>query len=321
MANPIKYNTGSETQALNSGNWWIGTGDVGKGPTSTTGYYNGISPPSGGYTIYMNKATGGPVIYQCQDDSELIDITNKISGNSYSTANECLSYFSGQLDKVCFNRDYEGIVTDGLAIILDAGFTPSYPKNGTTWYDLSGNGNDGTLTNGPTFDTGDGGSIEFDGTNDEVTYPSTNSADHSVEVWFNANDLIGTQALIGEGAYYRLYLVGSTSLYWWNRAGTGGSITSISYSSTFSTAQWYHAVGVTESGSERKLFLNGIEVASESTAINFGTGSTNGSIANGFPNASLFFHGKIAGAKKYNRALSASEVLQNFNAQKGRFGL
>ena len=60
MPNSIKYSTSAQTLALKKGNYWIGTGDVGKGPTSTTDYYNGISP-SGGYTIYLNKASGGPL--------------------------------------------------------------------------------------------------------------------------------------------------------------------------------------------------------------------------------------------------------------------
>ena len=72
MSNTIKYSTGSESLALKKGNWWIGTGDVPKGPTNTTGYYNGITPPAGGYTIYLNKASQGPSIYTCANDTELI---------------------------------------------------------------------------------------------------------------------------------------------------------------------------------------------------------------------------------------------------------
>ena len=58
MPNAIKYNVSAETLALKKGNFYIGTGDVSKGPTSSTGFYNGINPPSGGYTIYLNKASG-----------------------------------------------------------------------------------------------------------------------------------------------------------------------------------------------------------------------------------------------------------------------
>ena len=62
MPNSIKYNTSAETLALKKGDFYIGTGDVSKGPTSTTGYYDGITPPAGGYTIYLNKAGNGPSI-------------------------------------------------------------------------------------------------------------------------------------------------------------------------------------------------------------------------------------------------------------------
>jgi hypothetical protein len=107
MPNAIKYNVSAETLALKKGNFWIGTGDVGKGPTSSTGYYNGITPPSGGYTIYLNKASGGPSIYTVTNDAQLISLTNTIAGASYTTVNECLVYFAGQTDKMCVNRDYE----------------------------------------------------------------------------------------------------------------------------------------------------------------------------------------------------------------------
>jgi hypothetical protein len=139
MPNAIKYNVSAETLALKKGNFWIGTGDVGKGPTSSTGYYNGITPPSGGYTIYLNKASGGPSIYTVTSDAQLISLTNSIAGQSYTTVNECLVYFAGQTDRICVNRDYESIVTDGLVLNLDAGFTPSYPKVNNYLGDLSGN--------------------------------------------------------------------------------------------------------------------------------------------------------------------------------------
>ena len=54
MPNPIKYSVSSQPNALKKGNFYLGTGDVGKGPTSGTDYYNGIAPPNGGYTIYQN---------------------------------------------------------------------------------------------------------------------------------------------------------------------------------------------------------------------------------------------------------------------------
>jgi len=166
MPNPIKYSTGSETLALKKGNFYIGTGDVGKGPTETTGYYNGVDVPSGGYTIYLNKTSGGPSIYTASNDAGLISLTNQIAGTSYTSATQCLTYFASQTDKVVLNRNYESIITNGLTLNIDAGFTPSYPTSGTTWYDLTSGVNNGTLTNGPTFSSTNGGSIVFDGIDD-----------------------------------------------------------------------------------------------------------------------------------------------------------
>lgn len=137
MPNGIKYSTDTQSLALKKGNFYIATGDVGKGPTSTTGYYNGITPPAGGYTIYLNKASGGPSIYVASNDSELISITNKIAGESYSTAAQCLSYFAGQTDKVVLSFDIGNIVTDGISLCLLPQNSICYPKGGGSWYDIA----------------------------------------------------------------------------------------------------------------------------------------------------------------------------------------
>jgi hypothetical protein len=170
MPNPIKYNVSAETLSLKKGNFWIGTGDVGKGPTNTTGYYNGITPPVGGYTIYLNKATGGPSIYVAANDSELISLTNIIASTSYTTVGQCFTYYSVQSDKMVLNRDYEPIVTNGLILNLDAGFISSYPTVGTDWYDISGNNNHCTLYNGATYNNG---TITLDGVNDYIKTNNT----------------------------------------------------------------------------------------------------------------------------------------------------
>jgi len=223
MANAIKYTTGSETLALKKGNFYIGTGDVGKGPTSTTGYYNGITPPSGGYTVYLNKATGGPSIYTCANDAQLISVTNSIAGTSYTTANECFTYFVGQTDKMVLNRDYEGIVTDGLVLNVDAGFTPSYPKNGTTWYDVGG-GYNGTLTNGPTFSTDGEGSIVFDGIDDEVTIPINsvfNTSSVTFEVWANLQTINDRHILYVNWAGNSLEVYSGRNVIMYNYSSSG----------------------------------------------------------------------------------------------------
>jgi hypothetical protein len=325
MSNPIKYSTGSESLALKKGNFYIGTGDVGKGPTSTTGYYNGITPPSGGYTIYLNKATGGPSIYTCANDAELVNLTNSIAGTSYTTANECFVYFAGQTDKMVLNRDYEGIVTDGLVLNLDAGFTPSYPKNGTTWYDLSGNGNNVTLTNGPSFSSNNGGVLVFDGIDDYADIPfdsSLNNSNTTLSVWVKSTFVVGPSGrhYILDGVSHRtMIFVDEPNEINFVIVTSSGVKYAIYDNAITSQGTWLNIVG-TYDGSFLKLYVNGDLKTTESHSGNINNADSTGRImdyrANGYE-----VQGQAGTFMIYNRGLSTTEVLQNYNAQKGRFGL
>jgi len=137
MPNSIKYNTSAESLALKKGDFWIGTGDVSKGPTSSTGFFNGITPPAGGYTVYLNKGGNGPAIYVASNDSQLITYTNKIAGTNYTTATECLTYYNTQSDKVVLNFDIGNIVTDQISLCLLPQNSICYPKGGGSWYDIA----------------------------------------------------------------------------------------------------------------------------------------------------------------------------------------
>jgi len=345
MSNPIKYSTGSESLALKKGNFYIGTGDVDKGPTETTGYYNGITPPEGGYTIYLNKETGGPSIYTCANDNELISLTNKIADTSYTTANECLVYFAGQNDKMVLNRDYEGIVTDGLVFNIDAGFTPSYPKNGTTWYDLSGNGNNGTLTNGSTFDSGNNGSIVFDGVDDQVQLGSISNTNplslfgttgFTISVWFNATS--------GGDSYQRLIdksnagsarygfavsrpqnsTVRGIELY----VGGAQRLTS-GFSNYYNFGEWVNVtitcdiVNVTNDWRSTAYF-NGISQVTDNRTnmpSYWPQITTNAAIGTWNHSTAREFKGNISNIAVYNKVLSSTEIQHNFNVLRGRFGL
>jgi hypothetical protein len=136
MPNPIKYSISTEARSLKKGDFYIGTGDVDKGPTSSTGFWNGITPPSGGYTVYVNKPSGGPSIHVCANDSQLINLTNKIANTNYTTANECLNYFYNRTDAMVANYDYPNIVTKNLVSAADSRYTFSYPQNGSSIYDM-----------------------------------------------------------------------------------------------------------------------------------------------------------------------------------------
>jgi hypothetical protein len=332
MPNPIKYSTGSESNALKKGNLYIGTGDVGKGPSDVTGFYQGVSPSAGGYVIYMNKsgAPGGLSYHNAPTDAELISFTNNLAGESYTTVNECLVYYAGQTDKVVLNRDYEGIVTDGLVLNLDAGFTPSYPKNGTTWYDVSGS-NNGTLTNGPTFNSGNGGIITFDGTNDAVDIGSRNGASFTdtdnmtVSIFLKINNknvagVLGRFITTASADGWCVWVYNNKIIFFnSNAGGYDPPYNNTGYS--FVNGEWFHfCVTRNSSTKELKWYVNG-QLNQEYTTSSSTFKKTNNGISIASLGNSYYMNGDIGLTQIYNRALSASEVLQNYNAQKGRFGL
>ena len=322
MPNSFKYSVSAQTLALKRGNWWVGTGDVGKGPTSTTDYWNGVTPPSGGYVVYLNKGSNGPAIFTAANDSALVSLTNRIAGTNYTTANECLVYFIGQTDKMVANRDYEPIITDGLVWMVDAGFTPSYPKTGTTWYDVVGSG-DGTLTNGPVYDSADGGSIDFDGDNDEAIFSTNaiyNTPSITVESWVNLVSDGSRHIVLANWNGFALEVNPGTDvvMYVYNTEGQVGAFTSGGF---FSFGAWMCVTGTYDTSAQQiKTYINGVLRATRSNTppITYSVGNRRVSptIYGGGP-----VNNKIALVRQYNRALSDSEVLQNYNAQKTRFGL
>lgn len=312
MPNSIKYNVTAETLALKKGNFWIGTGDVGKGPTSTTGFYNGVTPPSGGYTIYLNKSSNGPSIYTPSNDTQLINLTNKIAGSNYTTVNECFNYYAGQSDKMVYNIDYPQTITNGLILHLDAKFIPSYPRNGTTWYDISSGGTNGTLVNGPTYNSN--GSIVFDGTDDIVNISAiVLSGDFSITQTMN----IGTTANGGPMPIGGGYFAGGSDYkgYVWFRSNNAILFMvngEVGCSFNVNATKWLNKnvnYTVTRSGSTGKIYINGVEEGSSSMSTANFTIRTIGASYN-YPAYSC--NGSIYTTSLYNRSLTLSEILQNY---------
>jgi hypothetical protein len=331
MPNAIKYSLSAQTLALKKGNFFIGTGDVGKGPTSTTDYYNGITPGASGYTIYLNKASQGPSIYTAANDAALISLSNTIAGQTFATAAAALAWFATQTDKMVFNIDYPAIVTNGLILTVDAGFTPSYPTTGTTWYDVSSSGSNGTLTNGPTYNSANGGSIVFDGTNDYCGLsPNIFSGSFTgvtFGAWVYLNGSI-SQALIAgvwdntiEGDVAALFIFSNgpfVAVGDGNRSENGAGV-----GNTLNINQWYYIAASWNSNRTYKLYRNGSLLGTSTQTGNGWNSSSTVSFDIGAQSENNFryFNGRIASTQVYNRTLSDSEVLQNYNAQKTRFGL
>jgi hypothetical protein len=216
------------------------------------------------------------------------------------------------------------IIVDGLVLYLDAANRDSYPGSGTVWNDISRSGNNGTLTNGPTFNTGSLGSIVFDGVDDYVNVgvlsPINNSTSLTLCYWAKkqASDkdmVIGSQVTSNtNGIWLQWYSDGN--IYFSPR---NGSNTGISYSLSYDS-DWKYFCG-TYSNSSGIIYVNGLSVKT-GTGLPSSLSSTAGNSFRVGDLRDLFYStGNISSVQIYNRALTPSEVLQNYNAQKSRFGL
>jgi hypothetical protein len=320
MPNPIKYSTGSETDALKKGNLYIGTGDVGKGPSDVTGYYQGVDAPSSGYTIYLyNENSSSNLSYHvANNDEELISFTNGISNQTFTSATECLNYYVTQTDKVCFNKNYEPIITDGLIYNLDAGFISSYTQSGTTWYSVAQSAYTATLTNSPTFSTSDGGTFVFDGINDFIAGNGVSgigySKDFTISIWLKSNG--GGYVFMNSGPD------GQFGIYNYNNGTVVSAfvLSNIYYTvnQTITTNVWTNIV-VTNKDQQLSIYASLNKGVNGGTPINVGNSGLR--IGRRNRTSELWFNGSISQLQIYNRALSENEITQNYNALKGRFGL
>tara|TARA_R110000822_G_scaffold163227_3_gene303517 strand:+ start:378 stop:1079 length:702 start_codon:yes stop_codon:yes gene_type:complete len=225
------------------------------------------------------------------------------------------------------------IVTSGLVFAIDAANPTSYPGSGTIWKDQTVNQNNGTLTNGPTFDSGNGGSIVFDGSNDYVDCGNIddikNASQVSISIWTYIDDisfriLLG-QNLISGTDQFQLYYWNANTLYIWIKSGNVGTVSYVNTSSIVNINQWYNFTlvfdGTLTNNDRAKLYLNGGNdiITNRGTMPTTFTNSSESFLIGRGLNG--YFDGRMSNTQIYNRALSDSEVTQNYNALKGRFGL
>jgi hypothetical protein len=213
--------------------------------------------------------------------------------------------------------NYKSIVTRGLIFSYDAGSLDSYPQTGSVWYDLTTNTNNGTLTNGPTFNSSNGGSIVFDGTNDsvEVTNSLGTLSNYTIGYWAYRDT--SDKMVIAARTDTRFYNYGDSSWYYTHSGGAGEFYYPKAVSIPLST--WGYWV-VVYNGSNVSIYRQSTLEGSQNTT---GTADWTAGMKIGLWTGgnSYAFQGKVAAVHMYNRALTAAEVLQNYNTQKNRFGL
>ena len=233
------------------------------------------------------------------------------------------------------------IITDGLVLYLDAANTRSYPTTGTIWSDLSRNNNNGTLINGPTFNSSNGGSIVFDGVNDYVDCGSSTNLNfgifnYTLNVWFRTNTntrrtILSRFDYDGIGVIERGYYIDVLSTGKIRTAfETNGNNFRITDSLTsVNTNSYFYVTAVRTNQTTISVYVNGTFETSNTlingtpTNINTVTAPFSVGLRSDYqtPTFTNYFVGSVANVKIYNKALSAQEVLQNFNATKSRFGL
>ena len=217
------------------------------------------------------------------------------------------------------------IVTNGLVLYLDAANQSSYVSGSTAWNDLTRNGNNGTLTNGPTFSSANSGIIVLDGVDDFINGVNNSQVDltgsMTVECWFR---LTNTRAdwvrVFGKGdstnRTFGLWYNQTNSTFLYQRYGTTNM--NAQYDATVSLNTWYHMVG-TSSGSSHVLYLNSVQRATSNMGTTFYSSTDPYKV--GYGNIHTYHVGNVSNCRLYNRALTATEVQQNYNTLKGRFGL
>ena len=298
LASTVSYTT--DPQYFGSGNRNLQLGRWGQ-PSGYERYFNGII----GQTLIYNRAL---------------------------SAIEILQNYNATKKK--YDPD-ENIVTNGLVLHIDPSKNASYSGVGNTVYDLSGFGNTGTLVNGPTLSFLNGASIFFDGSNDYVELYSTTllkSSPFTTSFWINVDTFGSVYGSCALSQYYTVcgpvasYLGYTNTFMASIQTAAGGNAEGVVKESNFVKNRWYHYCSVYDGSgtgnTERlKIFIDGVQKSLIYDATVPSTPYTvSSSLALGYPPPAYpYFNGKISNLHIYNRALSAQEISQNYNATKNRF--
>jgi hypothetical protein len=333
MGTPMTYISGN-TGAYQSGTFNKGTIALNLNPSSLASgnnWYNGVDVTATQYLIYSDtystgiatQANSKPTAWTTPDlsDTSLLNLINtlpdRIGLTPFTSLPLALQWLNATNEYFLIKTNFENIVTSGLVLNLDAGWYNSYSGT-TTWFDIKG-GYNGTLINGPTFNGGSQGAIVFDGTDDYVNLGSIaqiapGTGDFTIEFWINPTNWSNT--------YMPLLTTTVTNGIWIGKVENNFALRTYNVaddlqSTTFPTPGVWTNVIIQRSGNIATIYYNTISIVSGTVTRNYAQGTTE--IAR--DGVTSVFNGKISTVKYYNRALSPQEILQNYNAQKSRFGI
>lgn len=343
---------------INNTHWFGGYGDdLAAGPAIVPNtWYNIVGVYDGSQaTMYINgQKMVGPTTKGWNTNKLVARIGRQVN----ETTNE---YWDGNVSKIqLYNRALSNteiqanfdavkeryfVDTTNLVLDLDAANTSSYPGSGTTWTDLSGKGNHGTLVNGPTFSSANGGSIVFDGTNDYISFPTTGFyyvpyngtlPEFTINAWVywtafpsTALDEIVSWWATGTQIYADGFLgtdtrgtVGGTNTNPMIRFGDDWQATGVSFTAATDINKWWNITAV-KTADNAYVYRNGVLVATKGSALSWGF---NGNLVIGRQGATPavpgeYIKGRIAKVQLYSKALSGTEISTNFDNLKSTYGL
>jgi len=327
----IKNSSLELPDSITKGNLVIGTDKINYGPTSVSGYYSGVSVPENGYVFYRTTSGGKLNAFIANNDSELISIVNRLSNNDgIVTAQDALNWLFNNPEYFIKNKELPNIKTDDLVVYLDTGLFDSYPKYGEILEDISINNHNAQLFNTPTYSTEFGGLLGFDDTSLEYgTIPDIGDlSTWTVEVWFRLTTSLSGKVTSIITNEFNLsdklnFSIGT------NNAPTNRNLAVGFYDGLWHTTSgfvpvvdtWYQVVG-TYDGSVIKQYVNGV---ASGGALNYvGNPQSGGEIRlmrrwDGALSGGNLVNGDLAIVRIYNSALTPTQVLQNYNAEKDRF--
>mgnify|MGYP003627768087 FL=1 len=322
MALPIKSGNAQPTRSgLKKGSLIVGTGNEDYGLTSTTTYWNNINIPIDGYIVTTLGLNNSPISFAAANTNELIIIANYLGGTA-TTLDEAKVYLCTRASTWLLNNTPNNIVTDDLVLALDAGSLSSSPGSGTEVMDLSGGGSNVTLVNGVSFNTN--GYLEFDGVDDMgnisslAAYSQTQAHTYEAIVkvtthsggykWVlnNGGGTGGTSAIYSTnatlGILFRFFYNGGNAVV---NMKDGGA-------NKYFPFGWYHVVWRYNGNQTITFFVDGIEYDTIATAATWAATNSNprfGAWYNGSYDAQM----DLGGFKVYSKALTSTEVLQNYH--------
>ena len=310
------------TTVVNTGKW-VFLSWVNKNDSTLDMYVNGVFDKNVSSNISGSNVNAVDSIgysWAGYLKSDISSLTISTRSTLYTSTDVLQNYYQGN------------IVTSGLVLYLDAANLVSYPQSGTSWYDISSSGNTGTLVNGPTFNSSYGGSIVFDGVDDYVTLGVKNlvSTDYSINIWFRCSTNTTKEHFLVSLGYNN-----NNSVLFMSNTNLGGNLVLMCYYNVIGSVTGREISQVvlsntaivnlsfTRSSGVNVSYINGViqNTKTFSESVTLGSYAYDLGYATQRNKTTAYMQGDIFMFSINNRALTASEIQQNYNATKSRFGL